>query len=236
MLRPGFLAGPLWAGGFPPRSGRMEWCLSERVGRSGALQGGAGEPAGRLGPAAPSCTDEETESQRSGESLGLRFTQQVSHAFRLASCLRDLRGGSGATGREGPWGIPPLPAHPTLALALQIPSGGGGGTREPSPHLLPGTAAAGGGEGPGERRLGGGGGERKGLVLVTAWCSVLGLFRSSTCGRLPHASCRRGPGSPRTGASSTAASTRALWSEVGALPSLAPLLASQCVRVGPSGP
>lgn len=39
-----------------------------------------------------------------------------------------------------------------LTLALQIPSGGGGGTREPAPHLLPGTAAAGGGEGHGPRR------------------------------------------------------------------------------------
>lgn len=96
--------------------------------------------------------------------------------FCSVSCLRGLGGGTGATGREGPWGIPPLPAHPTLALALQIPSGGGGGTREPAPHLLPGTAAAGGGEGPGERGWGrvgeGRGGGRAGLshcLVLSPW-------------------------------------------------------------------
>lgn len=131
--------------------------------RQGPQQDGPGESSlASLGSATPPCTDEETEAQK-GRDFPC-FYSESANPQALMSYLGDLGGQVGTAGArsrvwggsllQGPLSLPP---HITLVLALQIPCGGRGRTREPAPHLLSGAAAAGGGEQSRVESLGGGG-------------------------------------------------------------------------------
>lgn len=175
-------AGPLWAGGFASLS--LGFCVEpgKWPRGAGALCARAeGDVLASLGPAAPRFTAEETETRKGRDLPWVCIGRQQTPGSDVTagwSGRQSWRSGGwpGVEGQGSLWEGPRcLSPHPTCAVALQIPCGGGGRAREPAPHLLPGTAAAGGGE-PGRRAPGRVGGGRS----WSPCCSTLGFPRSTT--------------------------------------------------------